>query len=151
MLPPTPTRLATMQTQASFPVISSGRSRPGPARWAPMLVVDVVLLLVFAGLGRNAHSLDPGGLLETAWPFLVGLLLGWAAWRVHREPLVVWPRGVALWLTTVVVGMGLRLLTGEGAAPAFVLVALGVLAVFLLVPRALAGFALRRGARRPSS
>lgn len=139
-----------MQTQAPSPAVSSGRSRRGPARWTPTLVLDVALLLVFAGLGRNAHSLDPGGLLETAWPFLVGLLLGWAAWQVHREPLSVWPRGVALWLTTVAVGMCLRLLTGEGTAPAFVLVALGVLAVFLLVPRAVAGLALRRGAHRPS-
>ena len=140
-----------MQTQAPSPAVASGRVRRGPVRWVPMLVLDVVLLLVFAGLGRSAHALNPGGLLETAWPFLLGLFFGWAAWRIHREPFVVWARGVALWLTTVAVGMGLRLLTGEGTDPAFVVVALGVLAVFVLLPRAVAGLALRRGGRRPSS
>jgi hypothetical protein len=99
--------------------------------------VDVVLILLFAGLGRSTHALDPAGVLETAWPFLAGLLVGWAAWRVHRAPFSVWPRGVALWLTTVAAGMVLRVLAGEGTAPSFVLVTLGVLAVFLLGPRAL--------------
>ena len=115
------------------PDTRSGRS----TSWPTALTVDVVLILLFAGLGRSTHALDPAGVLETAWPFLAGLLVGWAAWRVHRAPFSVWPRGVALWLTTVAAGMVLRVLAGEGTAPSFVLVTLGVLAVFLLGPRAL--------------
>lgn len=121
-----------------------------PAVWWPAaLVVDVLLVLLFAALGREAHSLGAAGVLETAWPFLGGLLVGWGAWRLHRAPFSAWPRGVALWLTTVAVGMGLRLLTGEGAAPSFVLVALVVLGAFLLGHRALAQL-LRTLRRRPS-
>lgn len=106
--------------------------------WPAALSLDVLLVLLFAGIGRNAHALDPAGVLGTAWPFLAGLLLGWAVWQVHRAPFAPWPRGAALWLTTVAAGMGLRVLGGEGAAPSFVFVTLGVLAVFLLGPRCLA-------------
>lgn len=120
-------------TLTALPGRRTARSVP----WIAALAVDVVLVLLFAGLGRSTHSLDAAGLLLTAWPFLTGVLLGWVVWRVHRDPFVVWPRGVALWLTTVAVGMGLRLLVGEGTAPSFVLVTLAVLAVFLLGPRAL--------------
>lgn len=120
------------------------------AAWSAALVVDVLLVLLFAALGREAHSLGATGLLETAWPFLGGLLVGWGAWNLHRAPFSVWPRGVALWLTTVTVGMGLRVLTGEGAAPSFVVVALAVLGAFLLGHRALA-LLLRAIRRRPSA
>ncbi len=115
-----------------------------------VLVVDVLLVLLFAAVGRSTHALDPVGLLETAWPFLTGLLLGWVLWRLARHPVGLWPHGVALWLTTVTAGMALRVLAGEGTAPSFVLVTLGVLAVLLLGHRALA-LAVRaaRTHRRP--
>jgi hypothetical protein len=122
-----------------------GRSTARTGRWGLALTLDVLLVLLFAGLGRRTHSLDAAGLLATAWPFLAGLLLGWIVWRVHSAPFAVWPRGVALWLTTVAVGMGLRLLVGEGAAPSFIVVTLCVLAAFLLGPRELV--VLRRAAR----
>lgn len=112
------------------------RSTDRPA-WPAALVLDVLLVLVFAAVGRGAHSLDPGGALGTAWPFLAGLLAGWAVWRLPRAPFGVWPGGVALWLTTVGAGMALRALTGEGTAPSFVLVTVAVLGVFLLGPRLL--------------
>lgn len=117
--------------------------------WIGALTVDVLLVLLFAGLGRRTHALDAAGLLATAWPFLAGLLLGWLAWRVRRAPFAVWPRGVALWATTVAVGMGLRLAVGEGAAPSFVLVTLAVLGVFLLGPRALISALRAARSRRP--
>jgi hypothetical protein len=122
-------------------------THPGP--WAAALTVDVLLVLLFAGLGRSTHALDAAGLLITAWPFLAGLLLGWIGWRVHRTPFAVWPRGVALWSTTVAVGMALRLLVGEGTAPSFVLVTLAVLGVFLLGPRALVSGLRAARSRRP--
>lgn len=119
-------------------------------RWPWALGLDVTLVLLFAALGRRAHDLEPLGLLETAWPFLAGLLTGWGAWRLHRAPWQLWPRGVTLWLTTVGVGMVLRALTGEGTAPSFVLVALGVLALLLLGSRAAVRFATALRARRDS-
>ncbi|MEX5296675.1 DUF3054 domain-containing protein [Kocuria sp. CPCC 205268] len=125
------------------------RRATGSGPWAPVLVVDVLVVLLFAGLGRRTHALDAAGLLSTAWPFLAGLLLGWLVWRVHRAPSVIRPRGVALWLTTVAVGMALRLTVGEGTAPSFVLVTLVVLGVFLLVPRALVTALRGARTRRP--
>lgn len=142
-----------MRTVASSPPPARARLRHWPVPWAVPLVLDLALILVFAALGRRTHApdapaLELTGLLGTAWPFLVGLAAGWAVWRVHRAPVAVWPRGVALWLTTVAVGMALRGVTGAGTAPSFVLVTLVVLAVFLLVPRTVTGLLVRRGTPR---
>ncbi|MUN62696.1 DUF3054 family protein [Kocuria sediminis] len=138
-----------MHTTAPTTARRSGRTGHGRS-WPAVLVLDVLLVLLFAGVGRSTHALDPVGLLETAWPFLAGLLLGWVLWRLPRQPVGLWPRGVALWLTTVSVGMGLRVLVGEGTAPSFVLVTLGVLAVLLLGHRALAlTVRAARARRRP--
>lgn len=121
----------------------------GSGPWAVALTVDVLLVLLFAGLGRRTHALDAAGLLSTAWPFLAGLLLGWLVWRVRRAPFAVRPTGLALWATTVAVGMGLRLLVGEGTAPSFVLVTLAVLGIFLLGPRVLLSAVRTARSRRP--
>lgn len=137
-----------MHTSAPLTALPEQRTA-GSGPWAVALGVDVLLVLLFAGLGRRTHALDAAGLLSTAWPFLAGLLLGWLVWGVHRAPFAVRPRGVALWATTVAVGMGLRLAVGEGTAPSFVLVTLAVLGAFLLGPRALV-LALRAArSRRP--
>ena len=133
---------ATPRTPPAAP-----RARPR-VPWAAALAVDVAGVLLFAAVGRRTHELGVAGVLETAWPFLAGLLVGWIAWRVHRAPLSLWPRGVALWLTTVTVGMGLRVLTGEGTALSFVLVTLGVLGLLLLAPRALRRALRAVGSRR---
>ncbi|MFF0990707.1 DUF3054 domain-containing protein [Kocuria nitroreducens] len=138
-----------MQTSAPSTALPEERTT-GSGPWGPALIVDVLLVLLFAGLGRSTHALDATGLLVTAWPFLAGLLLGWLVWRVRRTPFDVWPRGAALWVTTVAVGMGLRLVVGEGTAPSFVLVTLAVLGVFLLGPRALVSALRAVRSRRPA-
>ena len=111
------------------------------------LLLDVVLVLVFAGVGRASHD-EAGpvlGVLLTAWPFLVGTGLGWAVVRVVRRewPLDVGP-GVTVWFATVLVGMLLRHAVGSGTAVSFVVVASVVLALFLLGWRALGAYAVRR-------
>ena len=115
----------------------TGRTSPPhgvgtPARWPRYLIADLVLVTIFAALGRNAHQQSPWGALETAWPFLVGVLLGWVVTRAHRRPAALFPSGVVIWLSAEVVGMVLRMLTGQGTALAFVLVSLVVLGLFLL-------------------
>ncbi|WP_374969081.1 DUF3054 domain-containing protein [Terrabacter sp. BE26] len=121
--------------------------RPGPA-----LVLDVVLVLVFAAIGRSSHrEAGPAlGAVLTAWPFLVGTLLGWVVVRVLRGrwPVELAP-GVTVWFATVLVGMLLRRATGLGTAASFVVVASVVLAAFLLGWRALGAYAARR-AERPT-
>ncbi|MEO6996546.1 MAG: DUF3054 domain-containing protein [Terracoccus sp.] len=109
-------------------------------------VADLVLVIVFAAVGRASH--DEGnpvvGALATAWPFLVGTAVGWLVVRLLRRswPLEVGP-GITVWFATLVFGMLLRQVTGQGTAASFVAVAAVVLAVFLVGWRALAALGLR--------
>ena len=97
-------------------------------------VVDVMLVLLFVVIGRSNHGeqLSPGGFLTTFWPFLVALAAGWAVVRAWRRPLAVAPTGLVIWVVTVVVGMLLRLVAGQGVQFAFVVVAALVLGTFLV-------------------
>jgi heme A synthase len=97
--------------------------------------LDVVFVVLFAAVGRASHE-EPDalrGVVLTAWPFLAGAVVGWVLVRSlsHRWPVDVGP-GMSVVLCTVVVGMLLRVVTGQGTAPTFVLVATVVLAVPLL-------------------
>lgn len=114
-------------------------------------IVDVVLVVAFVLFGRTSHGeqLSPGGFLTTFWPFLVGLAAGWAVARAWRRPLSIGHTGVVVWVVTVVVGMLLRVLTGQGAPFAFVVVATIVLGAFLVGWRVLV-VALDRRSTRPS-
>jgi hypothetical protein len=118
------------------------------------LALDVLLVVVFAAVGRASHDETSPvvGAVSTAWPFLVGTALGWLVVRVMRRtwPLDVAP-GVTVWFATVAVGMVLRHAVGSGTAPSFVVVASLVLALFLLGWRALGGYAVRRAARPRAS
>jgi hypothetical protein len=113
--------------------------------------LDAVLVVVFAAVGRASHEeANPVvGALVTAWPFLVGTIVGWAVVRVPRKawPLGVGP-GITVWFATVVIGMVLRRATGQGTAATFVVVAAVVLAALLVGWRALAALLDRRAASR---
>lgn len=111
------------------------------------LALDVVLIIVFAALGRDTHEhgLEPAGILITASPFLAACVAGWLVLGRRWSPAALWPAGAALWLITVVAGLGIRALAGGGVAPSFALVTLCVLGAFLLLPRALAALVRRRG------
>lgn len=123
-------------------------TRPGPALPAPdtraavALGLDVVIVAAFTLVGRRTHEepLDPAGWWHTAWPFLVGLLIGWSLVVLARR---AWPtgtvEGIPVWTTTVIVGMVLRALAGQGTALPFVIVATLVLGVTLLGWRLVAG------------
>ena len=120
-----------------------------PSSLGYAIVLDVVLVLVFAASGRSSHaeSLSVGGVFTTAWPFLLSVAIGWAASRNWRSPLRLWPNGVCIWVITVMGGMILRVLSGAGTATAFIIVATVVLGVFLLGHRALASVFFRRAQR----
>lgn len=95
--------------------------------------LDLVLIVVFAVIGRASHgeSLSAGGVALTGWPFLVAGLLGsLVATRLLGSS---WIReGIAVWLTTAVLGLLLRAVTGGGMAVAFVIVATTVLGLLLV-------------------
>ena len=116
-------------------------------RYLPAVIVDVVLVLVFAVIGRASHDENPAGFLLTAWPFLVALLLGHAIaallpGRPRRPWSALW--GLVVWVITVIGGMLLRIATGDTAQVAFIIVATLTLGVFLVGWRALTALLRRR-------
>lgn len=121
-----------------------GAERDRTASVTIAAAVDVLLVLVFALVGRASHNENAAGLLETAWPFLGGLAAGWLIMRAWRHPRrVVWT-GLGIWAVTVTGGMLLRLMSGQGTAFAFILVATATLAVLLIGWRAIATLLGRR-------
>jgi len=98
------------------------------------IVVDVLVVLLFVGIGRSSHhhGLRLSGVLSTTWPFAVGLGLGWLYVTLRRQDGASLRGGIAIWLTTVAVGMTLRVLAGQGTAFAFVIVALVFLGSIML-------------------
>jgi len=123
-------------------------------RYLPALLVDAVLVLIFAAIGRASHGEDPIGFILTAWPFLVALLVGHAlAALVPMRPRRPWSLGwgVIVWVVTVAGGMLLRIATGDTAETPFIIVASVVLAVFLLGWRLVALLVRRYRAPRESA
>lgn len=118
------------------------------------LAADVAAVLVFVGIGRSVHTdgLTLGGMASTAWPFLVGLAVGWLLVTACRLDPVAPSAGAVVVLVTVGVGMVLRVVSGQGTAVAFVLVALAFLGAATVGWRLVALVATRwRRARSPST
>ena len=111
------------------------------------VLLDVCCVLVFVVIGRASHAKGEtlGGIASTSWPFLAGLAAGWLASRAWRRPLAMRPAGIAVWLCTVALGMVLRVVSGQGAAVAFIVVALAFLGLFFLGWRVLGRLLTRRG------
>jgi hypothetical protein len=107
--------------------------RSARAAWVAA-AIDVCCVLVFVVIGRDSHAKGEalGGIASTSWPFLAGLAAGWLASRAWRRPLALRPAGIAVWLCTVALGMVLRVVSGQGTALAFIVVALAFLGLFLL-------------------
>jgi hypothetical protein len=101
--------------------------------WIAVLA-DVCCVLIFVVIGRASHTKGESvaGIASTSWPFLCGLATGWAASRAWRRPFALRPAGIAAWLCTVALGMILRVVSGQGTAVAFIIVALAFLGLFLL-------------------
>lgn len=107
-------------------------------RAAGALAADLALVIAFAAVGRRNHDegLTVAGIAETAWPFLVGVGVGWLLSRGWRRPTALVPTGVTVWVSAVVVAMVLRRATSEGTAISFVVVATLVTGALLLGWRA---------------
>ena len=114
------------------------------------LAIDVALIEVFVLIGRHAHGhgLDLGGVVSTSWPFQAGLGCGWALVMIRHSSPRRLTTGVVLSVITVVVAMALRMVSGQGTTPVFVVVALVFVDLFLVGWRALA-HVLDRGSSRP--
>ncbi|NDL57152.1 DUF3054 family protein [Phytoactinopolyspora sp. XMNu-373] len=108
----------------------------GRSIWTAALV-DLVIALGFVLAGRGTHDGpalvgDPQGFAESAWPFVVAAAVGWLVTRAWRWPLSPVRAGVGIWAATVVVGMSLRAVSGQGTALPFVIVAPLTLAALLI-------------------
>ena len=125
--------------------MSEASRRPDTnVRVAIALAIDVFLVLVFAAVGRASHGEELSGLLVTAWPFLVGLAVGWLVTLAWRAPAAPVHTGLGVWVVTVAGGMLLRAVTGQGTALAFLVVATITLLVLLVGWRVVAAIARRR-------
>lgn len=126
--------------------MSDRTSAPYP-RVVLALVLDAVLILAFAAIGRRSHEESGAlvGVLATAWPFLAGMAAGWVLvlLATRSAPLGV-RSGIPVWVGAVAGGMLLRAATGQGTAWPFVVVATLTLAVLLLGWRAVALLARSR-------
>lgn len=109
---------------------------------------DLVAVLVFAVAGRSSHTeaLDPMGVLSTAAPFVLGLVVGWLAGRAWRAPTRL-AAGVTVWVAAVVVGLAVRAAFTHRLPLTFALITAASLAVLLLGWRVVA-IAVARARRR---
>ena len=100
-------------------------------RW---IVIDILVVLLFVGIGRfNHHHGDSlPGMVSTTWPFAVGLAIGWLVVLMRHQNGVSLGAGVEVWITTVALGMILRVIAGQGTAFAFIVVALVFLGALML-------------------
>lgn len=117
-------------------VTPNSQTVASPSKTASVIVVaviDVLLVCLFLFLGRRSHDAPPSleGYLSSLWPFLLALALGWIITNATAHPLRI-STGVGISLTTIAAGMTVRALSGQGIHISFVLVASGVLLVFLV-------------------
>lgn len=112
---------------------------------AGAIALDAALVLAFVTLSRLSHSqpMTPDGIAGTAWPFLVGLVIGWLVTRSWQSPLTFWA-AFGVFIGTFAVGIAFRHLTFTGAQPSFVAMAFSVLSVLLMGWRLMAYLELRR-------
>jgi len=103
-------------------------------RATAFFLIDALLVLAFVLIGRASHNEGLLGTLVTYWPFLVGLILGWLLLRAWRSPQRIRFTGLGIWVATVVLGLLLRVSSGQS----FAIVTTIVLGVFLLGSRAVA-------------
>ena len=116
---------------------------------AAAAALDGTLVLGFAVIGRASHAeqITVPGVLETAWPFLVGLAVGWVLFRAWRDPRGVVVPGLAIAASAIGVGLVLRALLGDGVPPDFAVVTTIVLGGVLLGWRGVVAL-VRRSLRR---
>lgn len=124
--------------------------KPQPASKATvawMLTIDTALIILFSVIGMTSHGGDLGfmSIARVALPFLVPYLL--LALAIKPSQLIhnIFPIGIVLWLTTVVLGPILRAAVfNDTSAMPFILVTAGVLAVFLLGRRIISALLIRK-------
>jgi len=98
------------------------------------VLADTFVIIVFVLIGHinHHHGLAPRGIVSTLWPFALGLIGGVVIVRFRGRSGYMLSSGLAVALTTVAVGMLLRVLAGQGTAFAFIVVAIVFLGASML-------------------
>lgn len=96
--------------------------------------VDLLLVCVFIGIGLMSHHENISKLPATAAPFLLATVAAhFGVWVVSsRRHLPLLLEGLMVWVTALVLGVGLRISFGDTAATAFIIVSAITLLVFLV-------------------
>jgi hypothetical protein len=113
------------------------------------IVADLVAVVVFAAIGRMSHG-EPDdllGLLGTAAPFLLGVVVMWAMPVVRANPVGV-RAALAVWAGTVVIGLLVRAGITWSLPLSFAAVTAVSLAVLMLGWRALSSAVSMRARQR---
>ncbi|MGH9121505.1 MAG: DUF3054 domain-containing protein [Acidimicrobiales bacterium] len=108
--------------------------------------LDLAAVVVFVIIGRASHHHGEtlSGFASTAWPFLAGLGAAWLVFGNKRPASLA--GGALICAVTVAIGMALRVVSGQGTAAAFVVVALCFLGAVMVGGRALLSAGRRRRA-----
>ena len=98
------------------------------------LAIDLFFLLLFVGIGRATHhdGKTIAGFANTLWPFATGLFVGWVFTRRSPRNSLTPASGLLIVLITVALGMALRVVSGQGTAISFTIVAFIFLSIFLV-------------------
>lgn len=151
-----PTNPASPTTPAG-PTHSAGPTTPaGPGRFTRATLAAValdsfaVVLFVVIGRASHHHGETLHGFASTSWPFAVGLALGEVlAARLPSCSPAAPGAGALVTVSAVAVGMGLRVVAGQGTAAAFIVVALLCLGAVMVGARWAVGALARRAAPSP--
>ena len=111
-------------------------------------LTDFLFVLLFVAIGRNTHKdgYSVSGMTSTTWPFAVGLVSAWLVIVFTHRNATAKSSGTIIVMWTVTMGMILRVISGQGTALSFVIVAFVFLSLFLVGWRTL--LSLRRNRRR---
>lgn len=111
-------------------------------------ITDFLSVLLFVAIGRNTHKdgFSRNGMTSTTWPFAVGLVTAWLVIVLTHRDATTKSSGTIIAIWTVTLGMILRVISGQGTALSFVIVALVFLLLFLVGWRTL--LSLRRNGKR---
>ena len=115
-------------------------------RWRAVLA-DLMCVLIFVVIGRRQHGEESAvsGVVTTAAPFLIGLVIASCIGKLRGKPADTVLAGVYTWVTTVLLGLLLRrFVFDRGTAAAFVIVAILFLGATLIGWRALAAVRQRQ-------
>ena len=96
-------------------------------------LIDVLAVLIFVAIGRRSHEQanSISGLLQTAAPFLIALVVSWLV-VIFAKPSGTLVPALTVWAITVTGGVLLRNFAfGEGTATSFIVVT--TITLFVLI------------------